>query len=110
VPKLYGPYPVNRAVQGISVSAAQSSVARSTSTATANDSGTAVLLFLQGNAAWLIPNIRDGILMHTGEWPGWTPPMAMPNSAGVCAPLHCAIASPLRPQPTPPPLPLLLLL
>ena len=25
----------------------------------------------QGNAAFLIPNIRDGILMHTGEWPGW---------------------------------------
>jgi hypothetical protein len=53
IPKLYGSYPVNRAVRG-----------------------------LQGNAAWLIPNIRDGILLHTGEWPGWSPPADMPNSAG----------------------------
>lgn len=37
-PKSYGPYPVNRAVNG-----------------------------LKGNAAFLIPNIRNGILMHTGE-------------------------------------------
>ena len=42
-PQLYGPYPINRAVQGI-----------------------------EGNAAFLIPLIRDGILMHTGEWPDWS--------------------------------------
>jgi len=49
----YGPYPVNRFVQG-----------------------------LQGNAAILISNIRDGILLHTGEWPNWSPPMEMPDSHG----------------------------
>lgn len=53
VPKLYGPYPVNRAVQG-----------------------------LRGNSAFLIPRIRNGILLHTGQWPGWTTAMPMPNSAG----------------------------
>ena len=52
-PKLFGPYPVNRAVLG-----------------------------LRGNAAFLIPNIRNGILMHTGQWPGWAAPEAMPNSSG----------------------------
>jgi len=54
----YGPYPVNRAVQGI-----------------------------QGNAAIVISDIRDGILMHTGEWPDWNPSMPMPNSHG-CVHAH----------------------
>lgn len=52
----FGPYPVNRAVQGI-----------------------------EGNAEWLIPSIRDGILMHTGDWADyspWRPGMPMPNSLG----------------------------
>lgn len=51
----FGPWPVNRAVAGI-----------------------------RGNAAWLIPNVRDGILLHTGNWSeaGWAPPQPMPNSAG----------------------------
>ncbi|EGD73051.1 hypothetical protein PTSG_04764 [Salpingoeca rosetta] len=40
VPRLYGPYPVNRAVMG-----------------------------LKGNAKFLIPNVRNGILMHTGTVP-----------------------------------------
>ena len=53
VRKLYGPYPVNRAVAG-----------------------------LDGNALFLLPNIRNGILLHTGEWPNWSPPEQMPNSAG----------------------------
>ena len=53
IPKLYGPYPINRAVLG-----------------------------LKGNAAFSMPHIRNGILMHTGEWPGWSPPAPMPNSAG----------------------------
>jgi len=57
--QLYGPYPVNRVVAG-----------------------------LEGNAALVLdpagpyPNLRSGILMHTGEWPGWDPTMAMPNSDG----------------------------
>jgi len=49
----YGPYPINRAVQG-----------------------------LTGNAAVVISNIRDGILLHTGEWPNWHPAMPMPDSHG----------------------------
>lgn len=50
---LFGPYPINRAVQGV-----------------------------EGNAAFLIPNFRNGILLHTGEWPKWQPPQPMPNSEG----------------------------
>jgi len=52
-PISYGPYPVNRAVQG-----------------------------LEGNAAMVISYIRDGILLHTGEWANWNPSMPMPNSHG----------------------------
>jgi len=52
-PKDFGPYPVNRAVQG-----------------------------LKGNAKVIISDIRDGILMHTGEWPNWNSSMPMPNSHG----------------------------
>jgi hypothetical protein len=40
-PKLYGPYPVTRLVRG-----------------------------LKGNAQFLMPNIRDGLLLHTGNWYG----------------------------------------
>jgi hypothetical protein len=57
-PVSYGPYPVNRAVQG-----------------------------LKGNAAIVISDIRDGILMHTGEWANWNPSMPMPNSHG-CVHAH----------------------
>ena len=53
VDKLYGPYPVSRFVRGLS-----------------------------GNAAFLIPDLRNGILIHTGEWPGWKEGEPMPNSAG----------------------------
>jgi hypothetical protein len=52
----FGPYPINRAVQGI-----------------------------EGNAAFLIPNIRDGLLLHTGAWQNysnWVPGLPMPNSLG----------------------------
>jgi len=56
-PKVYGPYPVNRVVQGLS-----------------------------GNAKILLSNsvstIRSGILLHTGEWANWQPPEPMPNSDG----------------------------
>lgn len=69
-PDLYGPWPINRFVAGIS-----------------------------GNAALLAPNIRDGILLHTGNWynyssssksaarrtdpkSAWTPSEDMPNSSG----------------------------
>jgi len=57
--QLYGPWPVNRFVKGIS-----------------------------GNAEWILPNIRDGILLHTGNWTtaehGVFDPltMDMPNSSG----------------------------
>lgn len=34
----------------------------------------------------VLPNIRDGILLHTGNWTSeaqpWNPTMDMPNSAG----------------------------
>ena len=54
--KEFGPWPVNRAVQG-----------------------------LEGNAAFSLPRLRDGILVHTGEWANysnWHPPLDMPNSLG----------------------------
>jgi len=57
-PKSYGKWPVNRIVQG-----------------------------LEGNMKLLIQNstnemMRDGILMHTGEWANWNPSLPMPNSHG----------------------------
>lgn len=44
---------------------------------------------------FLISNIRDGILMHTGEWPNWTPsdpmvtfpPIEIPTLLHPCGPL-----------------------
>mmetsp|Transcript_6818 Transcript_6818/g.10119 ORF Transcript_6818/g.10119 Transcript_6818/m.10119 type:complete len:309 (+) Transcript_6818:43-969(+) len=63
-PALYGPWPVNRVVRG-----------------------------LDGNAKLLLPNIRDGILIHTGNWTtdtvDWNPTMDMANSAG-CVHAHPA--------------------
>jgi len=54
---LYGPFPVNRVINGI-----------------------------DGNAAFILDKtqpIRSGILLHTGLWPApWTPYMDMPNSDG----------------------------
>lgn len=50
-PKDFGPYPVNRAVTG-----------------------------LDGNAKIVISDIRDGILLHTGEWDNWNTSLPMPNS------------------------------
>lgn len=54
-PTLYGPFPVNRIVSGV-----------------------------EGNSAFLLPNIRDGLLLHTGNWydSGWDPTKDMPNSSG----------------------------
>ena len=63
-PQVYGPWPVNRIVRGV-----------------------------KGNAAFLLPSIRDGVLMHTGNWTtaehGIFDPrtMTMPNSDG-CLHLH----------------------
>lgn len=57
-PRSYGKWPVNRAVLGI-----------------------------EGNAQFLLPHLRNGILMHTGEWPNWKQGMPMPNSEGC---LHAA--------------------
>ena len=59
-PKSYGPYNVNRAVLG-----------------------------LRGNARVIIPEIRNGILLHTGEWDNWNPSLPMPNSHG-CMHAHPA--------------------
>lgn len=47
---------------------------------------------LEGNAEIAIPYIRNGILMHTGEWAehsDWTPEKNMPNSSG-CVHIHPA--------------------
>ena len=56
-PDLYGPWPINRIVRG-----------------------------LDGNAKLMLPNIRDGLLIHTGNWTTsskkWTEDMDMPNSSG----------------------------
>jgi hypothetical protein len=54
-PDLYGPWPVNRIVRG-----------------------------LDGNAKFMLPYIRDGQLIHTGNWysEDWLPSKPMPNSAG----------------------------
>lgn len=56
-PDLYGPYPITRLVRG-----------------------------LDGNALLMQPNIRDGLLIHTGNWSTttqpWDPSMDMPNSSG----------------------------
>jgi len=54
--KLYGPFPINRFVRGI-----------------------------EGNAGFLLPHVRSGILLHTGEWANhsaWEEGQMMPNSAG----------------------------
>jgi hypothetical protein len=55
-PVSYGPYPVNRFING-----------------------------MRGNAEFLMPptnSLRNGILLHTGEWAGWYPSHTMPNSQG----------------------------
>jgi len=56
-PSVYGPWPVNRIVRG-----------------------------LEGNALMMLPNLRDGLLLHTGNWTSaehpWNPTMDMPNSSG----------------------------
>ena len=36
---------------------------------------------LQGNAI-IVPLVRNGILIHSGEWPGWENGEQMPNSSG----------------------------
>lgn len=63
---LYGPYPVNRIVEG-----------------------------LEGNMGFLVPRVRNGILIHTGAWSnatGWNEAFDMPNSAG-CIHVHPADAA-----------------
>ena len=45
---------------------------------------------LAGNAAVLLPAIRNGVLVHTGAWgnySSWTPKEPMPNSDG-CVHAH----------------------
>jgi hypothetical protein len=62
-PKSFGPYPVNRAVEGLKGNAA-------------------IFWNNTKTSGHLISDIRDGILMHTGEWDGWDPSKPMPNSHG----------------------------
>eukprot|EP01084_Bolivina_argentea_P050184 92272_1 len=59
---LYGPYPVHRVISGIEYK---------------NITSNMVLLLQPDNT-----NIRSGILLHTGEWPGWSDGDQMPNSDG----------------------------
>lgn len=59
---LFGPYPVHRVVSGINTD-------------------------ITTNSQLLLPNIRDGVLMHTGEWPNWNDDDQMPNSSG-CIHIH----------------------
>lgn len=44
---------------------------------------------IKGNAGIVISDIRNGILLHTGEWKDWKPTEDMPNSHGCeVAPLQ----------------------
>jgi len=52
-PEAFGPYPVTRFVEG-----------------------------LAGNARFLVPQQRNGLLVHTGKWAGWSEGQPMPNSDG----------------------------
>jgi hypothetical protein len=54
-PESYGPWPISRIVRG-----------------------------LEGNSKFMLPYIRDGQLIHTGNWTdkGWNPTKPMPNSLG----------------------------
>lgn len=46
-----------------------------------------VIRGLMGNAETIVPAVRDGILIHSGAWPGWVDGAPMPNSAG-CVHVH----------------------
>ncbi|XP_068731715.1 uncharacterized protein [Montipora capricornis] len=65
IPKLYGPYPVLRAVKGQEGNAA---IGRNK-----NDT--------------FLSDYRSGILLHTGEWDNWNASKPMPNSLG-CIHVH----------------------
>lgn len=45
-----------------------------------------LLFVLNSNSFLVLPNIRDGLLIHTGNWSTettpWYPTLDMPNSAG----------------------------
>ena len=60
--KYYGPYPIHRVISSIVYKNITNNMA----------------LLLEPDST----NIRSGILMHTGEWPGWTDGDQMPNSDG----------------------------
>jgi hypothetical protein len=55
-PVSFGPYPVNRVTNGL----------QGNGFVTTND----------------VHTVRNGILLHTGEWQGWNPSKPMPNSHG----------------------------
>lgn len=81
-PVSYGPFPVNRAVQGILGNAALLESVYDFHTISPSVSLSNSLL---------LHSIRDGILMHTGLWPDWDPSMPMPNSHGC---IHGHVWSP----------------
>jgi hypothetical protein len=82
-PDLYGPYPVNRAVAGLVLPLPLPPRGGARADASAPPPPPPPLL--PTNAGFLLPHIRNGILIHTGNWSaaaGWTPAQPMPNSAG----------------------------
>ena len=87
-PDVYGPYPVNRFVRGISGNAAflLSPVCQGSNGPACACTGDSTAGIAAGppGAAGARP-IRTGILMHTGAWgkyAPWTPGQPMPNSDG----------------------------
>jgi peptidoglycan hydrolase-like protein with peptidoglycan-binding domain len=64
-PVSFGPYPVNRFITGV-----------------AGNQG----IYSPAANKTFLSDVRDGILIHTGEWPGWNPSQPMPNSHGC---IHC---------------------
>ena len=74
-PKSFGPYPVNRAIYGWTQPASSEKMPFFTNAASII--GTKSLME-QGK----IRPLRWGILIHTGEWPGWNPSKPFPYSHG----------------------------
>ena len=84
--KLYGPYPVNRFVRGMTGNA---QFLLSPEVCSQQGEPAASLLQYDTGAPAVAP-IRSGILLHTGAWAAhssWTPAQPMPNSEG-CVHAH----------------------
>lgn len=89
-PAVYGPWPVNRVVRGLDGNALLRKLITCTCTlCTWNTfffTSSQYTHFTPIPFPIVLPNIRDGILVHTGNWTTstvqWTPRHDMPNSAG----------------------------